>query len=356
MTDNITDEAIIDKAQELHDKAYDKAVYERDEANGVHANQNNPEVLIFNDGPTDDEIREKLSWVVDRFRETLKPFPRDFDPLIDKIKAIETAFGQEEDSFGDPDLGMIETSANYMAQWEGALSTNFNEKFLGPMPIIAANHGKLASYLRDHAEKMKSIYESGRQDALNIAEKGVEAIDAINDSNGKDLMIALAVLIAAGTLAGPALGVASAPLAVQLANAAVIAGSVLGGPFVEKGEEVPLGGDTVEEVMNNVRDALDASAKRIFEEEGYLLDALKKSEGEVFPQTSGNLDGHTALLPQQPKVFTATDEELTAGLVQFDSEDGTDGGGDRGSYVGDDPPDNFEGSVFVPPEKKAATG
>ncbi|GAA4896518.1 hypothetical protein LX16_1349 [Stackebrandtia albiflava] len=342
MVDNITDEAILDAAHELRRKAIEKAKDERDD--------NRPSASMTQwtgrgPGPSDEYIEEQAEWIVDAFRKYLKPFPRDFDPIIEKMKSVEAAFGEEDDSFGNPDLGMIEVSANYLAQWEGALAISLRENFLGPFPVIAANHGKLASYLRLHMQMMKSIYESGRQDALDIAEKGQEAIDAITDCKGSDLKILLAVLIAAGTLMGPVLGAAQAALSAQLFNASIIAGSVLGGPFVKEGPTVPLGGDTVEEVMDNVREALNKIGERLAEEEGHLLEALKKTQGEVSDVVSLNMEEATPLLLMPPKIITDPGD-YTKGLVQFSEEDGQDGGGGgRGSYVGDDPPDNWDGAI-----------
>lgn len=311
MADRIADEAILEAAQELHDKAFDMAVYERDEAKNAILVDGGQDLGY--DPPTDEEIREQLEWVVGRFREFLSPCPRDFDQLIAKVKKIEAAFGADADVPGGTAAGVLADSTRQLGGWDGELAKNLTENFLRPMPVIAANQGKLASYLRDHAEKMQSVYECGRQNALTIAKRGIEALDAITICRSTDLMIALAALIAAKPLPGPVLTAATS-MVVQLTNAGVVAGSDIGGPFAEQDDKLPIGGDTVEQVMDHVWDALNTSRKRIFEEEGYLMDALKQTERAVLPAASGRTDNGTALLPMRPKISGATDEEITKGL------------------------------------------
>lgn len=355
--DYITDEDIKHWAHEVERKAFEKRCKERDsdEADETILTEGMPI-----DGPadtlTDDQIREELKWVRPRIEEFLKPYPRDFDDFIQKMKGVAAFFGQEKNSFGDDRFKWIETAEKNVATWEGALATNFTDYYLRPIPTIVSNQGKLAHSLYENAWAMKSIYQGGRQDARDIAKQAVEAIDAIKDVKGiESLKILLAAVIAATAIAGPTMtALAVGGNAAQLANAGIAAGSIMGGPFMKEGKELPLGANTVEEVLKNMDDALKKVEEKIKKEEDTVIDALKKSDSVVYPLAGGDSKKATELVPMLPKLLTATKEETTKGMIQFPEggsggNSGNGNGGGRGSWVGDNPPPDWDGSVFDPP-------
>lgn len=346
--DYITDEEIKAAAHEVERRAFAKACEERD--------SDNADMTILtegafdsNDGKTDDEIRAELSWIRPRFDEFLSPYPRDFDEFIPKMKNVAAFFGQEKHAFGDDRFKWIDSSEKYVGEWEGELATNFTDYYLRPIPSIISNQGKLAHSLYENAWAMKSIYQGGRQDARDIAKQAVEAIDAIKDVKGiESLKIMLAAVIAATALAGPALTAVGASTTAQFMNAGIAAGSIMGGPFLKDGKELPLGANTVEEVLDNMRAALDKVDERIRREEDTVIEALKKTDEVAYPRVTGDNKKTTELVPMLPDLQGRTRDEIKAGLTQDNEYPGGDGG-NRGAWVGDDPPPDWEGSVVDPP-------
>lgn len=260
-------------------------------------------------------IEEGVDWILERYESYLTPAPDDFDLLIEKVNIVAGAFGKSKDEFAETDLGMITIAQDYVGEWEGALADNFNENFLSKMPGIMENQGLVAKLLHDQAVKTKSVYVTRRENVLEIAEETVTAIEAINDSKGTELGILLAAIIAAGTFMTLGTGTFA------LVGAAAIAGSTLGGPFApgEK-EKVPLGADTVEGVINNMRDALDKLDKNVGDEENTLIEAMERTDLTVYPEVYGQEENRKAthLLPIKPNLVGASQTDIKSGLIQFE--------------------------------------
>lgn len=314
MVDNIPDEQLIKTAEHLYDRTLAKSKEERDAQQAdlavIYAGSPDaPEVM------SDDEIKEQLEWLVPAFKDFLSPHPRDFDDPIEKLGGIQTAFGGSDQHLENGELGMIAVAKDNMSKWEGDLATNFVENFAMPLEKIAVNQGKVVGWLQLHLQYMKSIYQRGRQDAEDIAKQGTEAIDAISDSRGAEsLTVLLAAWIAAGTVAGPVLGALKAAIGVQLLNASVVGGAVMAGPFTKDGPPLPMGADTVQEVMDNVRSALQEARKRITEDEKKLTEVIEKNFALILPSVLNVPADSTALVPMEPGIASVKADSISDGL------------------------------------------
>ena len=321
------------------------------------------------------QIKEECEALKERFEEILTPHPKNFDDLIKTTKKVESALGvfavdkdldtNSDRIGGDADFGLVDTAKGDIQQnWDGALRNELVEKYLTPLyPNIIATQGSLARYLREHAEIMKRIYERRRRDAKKIAEQGTEAIEAINDSKGSDLKLVLSIIGAlvgfGAAVAGPFASGVAGPLAIGLSSASWSAANAIGGNFIaDDKKEVPLGADTVREVVENIYEALKKSDETMQDEEGEVLESLQHIEVAIYPMTMGSneeLEKGSDLAPMWPKLHDLLSvDELRKGLTVY-GDPGGDGEGGRGSWHGPNPPEDWDGSVFDPGESVART-
>lgn len=328
----------------------------------------------------EEQIQEALDNLRARFDLTYTPHPNEFNTLIEAMSDVENAMGinigdpddldqnlskDERDSIkgksGTDDLKAIDTAADEIGEhWDGQLRNNLVDN-LDKMSSIAGNQGALAQFLRLQAELMQKVYARRRTDAKKIAEEGKSAIEAIKDCKGDDLAILLAVVIAIGTVGtgGAVLLPTTAGIVATLAGSSAIIGGTLGGPFLPEDTETPLGADTVEGVFDNIYQALNDSDKTMEDEEAEIMKALTEIESLVAPTLGESAYHGTAMVPAWPDMAKVSDpDEMRDKFTSWpkdgdhDSDgDGDGGGGGRGSWYGDDPPEDWDGSVFDPPGK-----
>lgn len=286
---------------------------------------------------TPQEVTEMIEKGCEEIRERYKPIytpnPEAFSDMIKNMQSVEATMGAyapgadiDEDTEvigGGGDLELLRTAVTDMGDWQGDLRDTFVDNYLTPFPRIIATQGGLARFLRQHAQLMRAIYARRRADAKYLAEEAVNAIEAIDDSKGHDLKIALAAIIGVATLVG-----AGAGMAVALGSAAVIVGTDMGSNFVEEDKKVPLGADTVQGVVDNLFKALDESDKTMVEDEEKVMEALINIEGIAYPMVMGPESGKgTELVPMMPEITKVFDiEDLKDGITVYDRHPG-DGDG-----------------------------
>ncbi|MFD0560152.1 hypothetical protein FB566_4146 [Stackebrandtia endophytica] len=316
MADPVTDTEITEAAKEVVDAARKKVTAEaaqRKKGGGFGSNLGPglSEQLTDADRAA---IEEGLSWIVERFETYHTPHPKEFDLLIEKMDIVAAAFGKSDKGFAETDLGMITVAQEYVSEWDGALATNFSENFLSKMPIVMENQGLLARLLHNEMLKTKAMYETRRKNAVDIANDAVKAIEAINESKGIGLKVALAVIISVGTFMTLGTGTFA------MVGAAAVSGATIGGPFIpEDKEKVPLGADTVEEVLDNLREALKKLDEKVDEQENTLIEAMERTDLMVYPEVYGQDKNEKAthMLPIKPRLMGASQSEIESGLVQF---------------------------------------
>lgn len=231
--------------------------------------------------PSREEILERIGWLREMIDDILKPKPSDFDPLIDKTEKLRDLFGVESHQpGGDSRLRNIDTSKNAIQQWDGAFADNLAEKYFAPLEDVRGNHGRMAKVLNENAIAMKATYVHARGQAKRTLDDGIKAIEAIVDSKGSELKILLAILTGATSLITPLL---PSKTAVQLGSAGLSTLlSNLGEAGPEEQEEVPLGADTPEGVMNNVKEALETVKKKRGDDEDAIIKAVNDSETAIY--------------------------------------------------------------------------
>lgn len=322
-TPHVSDDELTAAAEAVFEAALDKAKSERDFAESSYGFYD-PRRVNRPDFPSDEEIQEQLEWIPGRFEPYLTPDSRDVEYLVNEMGGVATVFNAPGNELVDADLstayGIVEERAT---GWEGAAGENF-ATYVASLPAIMANHGRVANMLQIEAQKMVELYKTRRKSAKDIADQTVQAIEAINDSNGAFLEALLAVVIVGGTMVGLGGG------GLAIAGAAVASGATMGGPFLpEEKEPLPLGADTVAEVLDNMKKALDELDISLDEQEDILIDAMQYNESVIRPEISDEFGRETLLLPMRPELAGADITSIKSRFIQFTDGDDDNGSGDQ---------------------------
>lgn len=236
------------------------------------------------------------------FDKFFDPQPADFDALIDRMTTIEENLGVSEDVGGDTRLESIDTAKNAVQHWHGRFATNLAEHYLAPLEQIRVNHGRVAACLRGNAEALREVYANGRRNAVQTARNGAVAAEAVTVSKGADLAVFYQVALGLVPFVTPML---PATIGVQLATAAITTGLSAAKTTLPEETEVPLGADTLEGVLDNVRTALDRAWKIRRDDEDRARDAIRDSEATVREQLSKPGSTKAPMVPDRPDIVGA---------------------------------------------------
>ena len=252
------------------------------------------------DIPSDDWINEQVEWVKPAFKKFLEPDPAVFDGLSSDMRKVADTFGWNNGS-RDQRLGHIKDARDNLSDFKGAFVKDLRD-WLRPLDeSVCGNTGKVAHMLDKNAHGLRETYAHGRKQALKIAKQANEAYDSLTDCKGSGIAILLAILTVGTSLLTPLL---PSNKGVEVAAAAVSEGLSEASDLTED-EDVPLGGDSVDEVADNLRDALKKARKSIENGEKGVRNALR----DTYDSVSGAMDGNSNVpvnLPF-PKVWDADD-------------------------------------------------
>lgn len=193
-------------------------------------------------------------------------------------------------SGADSNLSDVQT---YVSHWSGASADSFRG-FFAPMPTIIKNQTSATRVLQRSLELNHDLMMCGRADAEKIPDAAIAALEAIaNGSSAEDGAVALAVLAAVATIAA---GIATIPIggsgsAVAAGAYTALAGVASGGsvylqsqPKSGSGAEVKIQGDTVDQVLSGMSDAIQKVQSAITDGEDTLstiLDSVTKAVNET---------------------------------------------------------------------------
>lgn len=304
----VSDSDITDAADAVVEAAFVKAKEMQDTITGYPFPSDSTGLGM---GPLSDEkIRELLEWIPGRFERYLTPDPAVFDYTIAQVGKVANEFGTTGSGLRNSDRGAFFTAKHNAGLWKGNMAEKFNANFLGPIEGIMENHGRVATLLHNEIEKTKAVYLNRRKTAKEVADKTVEAIEAIALDGGITVM--LAFLISAGTV----LTLGGGGFAV--AGAALIIGGTIGGPLIPgDGESVPLSADSVGGVLDNMRAALDSLDESIKGETDTLNEAMKETDKSVYPEVFDADGQETKMLPMRPNLLDASPEQIKAQFFKY---------------------------------------
>jgi hypothetical protein len=181
--------------------------------------------------------------------------------------------------------------------WRGTAAEQFTENFLSPFGQIRLNQIGLVDELTVALEAERKILEESRRNIVQIGDGTLTALNALDDG-GTDWGMILTV---AGAVVGVVGAVATGGTSLAITFALIGGGISVAGAAVA---EASVHGDTVEDVITSMDDAIRKLKEAIADEEDILVRALTQDVDTVY----ANWDN---LQPPRPYVADATASDLS---------------------------------------------
>jgi hypothetical protein len=173
----------------------------------------------------------------------------------------------------NPELERIAGTAIALARWTGPTAVQFRTTFLQPFPALVRNHFIIAAVLRAALAAQRELWLRARDDVDQIAEKTLNALDAIADCTRNEWTITFTVVASVAALAlVPLSGGAALAVSAVGAGAQVAAAAGPGEPA-----RTAFSGDDPVEVVERMRDAITLLHKHIREQEERTAAALRST-------------------------------------------------------------------------------
>ena len=244
-----------------------------------------------------EEFYADYEWIEQLFEDLARtPDPRHStalaDTMADLVGEAPTADGKgssprvggmPDNGFGQGDLSLAGSVQNLVDDWQGHAATEFHDSFLANLDPCRRNQIVIGKILRDMARTNAELLETVRADTIRIQTQTLNALDAVLDGSG-DLSAKLGILSAAACLAG---GFCALPLFTAASGAAAAASggfTMLSGVLSGAGsltgddsEPVPLAADTVDGVLANMTEAVNAVVSGQYDCENDLVKCLEEN-------------------------------------------------------------------------------
>lgn len=314
--DTIADDKMEGIGEKVRKAAYSQVAHEE--------SRNYPAIGMPPLNDKTEKIKEAVAWIKPRFDEFIKPFPSEWTELLNTLDNVIAMFptvssngsGSKGASFSYSEFENITSSIAYMTHWEGALSKELID-WLKDLNTIVNNQALVLNLLRNDLLAMREIYAKARKDVHKIGEDAITAFENCKGMGGGD---SIAILL---TVLGAFAGIASAGLgyvgkAGASLGAAVVAGGIGIGPGVTPDDkEVPLGGNYADDVMDNIKDALDEVEKTIKDKESELIKSMDSNAEILGGFVTKSHKVANPIAPLIPSVMLASNKELKDGITQI---------------------------------------
>ncbi len=218
---------------------------------------------------------------------------------------------------GNPDLGDIGTMNSELAQFNGATVNAFSRNYANRLPVVVRGQSSVAAMMWIGARGEQEIWKRARVDVVDIADKALEAMKAAHPSAGGFSLGG--VLTVVGAVAGVASlfvsGGAAAPVIAATRVGVGILTSVVPEGETPEEPEIPLGGDTPQDVFAKLVDALEELNRAISDQESLLAEMLYDAHSAVESNDSSfNLAAPTRLLNETDAGNLVTADETAVKL------------------------------------------
>ncbi|SDP74304.1 hypothetical protein SAMN04487905_10854 [Actinopolyspora xinjiangensis] len=179
----------------------------------------------------------------------------------------------------------------------------FKANFLDPFPAVASNQFLVLGVMKGAVEADQEVWRSVREDISNIAEQTLQALDNVASCGKSDIEFTLSV---AGAVA--AVGAIPFTGGASVAFAAVGAASAVGGAVQKGYEAVKKSGGSAEQVVNSMKETIDALTERVGEKQGEITKALNDYAGAVDRQNKAD----SPFVSARPKLAGMSGSVLTS--------------------------------------------
>jgi hypothetical protein len=200
----------------------------------------------------------------------------------------------------NPAMEGMTTVGKNVQDWRGAAATAFKQNFVEPFPPISANQFALIATLKGAMEAEKALWDECRKNVDDIAHKAIKALEVMDECSPDEQVCLLTVASSVFAVAA-VLTTGGAAIALTVAGAAAQAWS--GAPRDDP-PEVQFDGQTPQDILKQVQDALNRLAE--------ITNAKEKLIGDAMTSSAATLAANKArFVAPRPALADATAATVT---------------------------------------------
>ncbi|WP_432971050.1 hypothetical protein [Dactylosporangium sp. CA-233914] len=238
------------------------------------------------------------------------PDPAEFDPLIDRLRAVmgELSAGHvSEDPVHSGEvypanmrLAPLTTAADYLEGWTGTAAMAFKEHFLDPFPLVAQNQFVLTAVLKSALLACRAMWASARKDIDGVLHATMAALDNDPCCDPNKWTFEFTVVSSIATVGGVVATALTDGLAAPLVFAAIDATSAAVGAKPPESIKDNKTGQTAIQIVNAMWDGLrkavtlTADTERLLHEKAGILLQQAVTHRDLFVAAHPAIAGATA--------------------------------------------------------------
>jgi hypothetical protein len=217
------------------------------------------------------------------------PDPARYQPMIEDLRMVlqRLSSGQQsqdpintrENYYANPNLARITTASSYLTEWSGPAAGAFKRNFLDPFPFIARNQFTLAAVCKSALEAHQAMWKNARDNADKIVHATLDSLEKRDRCDKNEWTITFTVVAAVALVASvplSAVAIVGATAVAAVGSAATVAAVV---PPAE--EEVTYSGETVHQIVGQMKAAVDKLGEQIRTAEETIFKALDSTNSTV---------------------------------------------------------------------------
>jgi hypothetical protein len=242
-----------------------------------------------------DYARHGVEGYFDEIPELFKPFsqmpdPVAYQPIIEDLRSAMrrlSSGGQNQDPinarenyYANPNLARITTASSYLTEWDGPAAAAFKRYFLDPSPQVSRNQFILTAVCKGAMEAHQAMWHNARNDIDSVVHNALDALEKRECCDKNEWTITFTVIAAVAM-------VASVPLApVTVLGATTVAGvgaaATVAAVLPPPEEKVTFHGETVHQVIGEMRRAVDKVAGDVARVEADIVKQLNLTNNTVY--------------------------------------------------------------------------
>lgn len=228
------------------------------------------------------------------------PDPGGFDPMLSDLGLAINALSAGEGTTdpvsklkvtANPAMEGMTTVSKNIQDWRGAAATAFKQNFVEPFPAITANQFALVATLNGAIEAEKALWDECRKNVDDVAHKAIKALE-IMDECSPDEQVCLLTVASSVFAVAAVLTTGGAAIALTVAGAAAQAWS---GTPRDDPPKVAFDGQTPQDILKQVQDALNTLAEVTNAKEKLIADAMTSSAATLAANKSRFVSPRPAL-------------------------------------------------------------
>jgi len=210
------------------------------------------------------------------------PDPNQFTPMLSYLNSAMSTLSSGQGSedpvnktvvTANPAMEGMTTVGKNIQDWRGAAATAFKQNFVEPFPALTANQFALVATLNGAMEAEKALWGECRKNVDDIAHKAIKALEVMDECSPDEQVCLLTVASSVFAVAA-VLTTGGAAIALTVAGAAAQAWS---GVPMDDPPKVAFDGQTPQDILKQVQDALNQLAEVTNAKEKLIADAMTSS-------------------------------------------------------------------------------